>query len=214
MSMEEFDISLEEKNFLDNLTRFMADKQFVAQVINESRKNPNRENYPSIDLGSYDDAEHGLLFGAQNHVMIDPFLSPEVSVQMISRLKDYGAKISQVSQHENIRKVEYSVGGTNRVIELVTADADKLDKELEERIRRGISSLIMKGMGGFKGQDGYTDLIGVLEKYIQFLQVDGLLLSGVTPQTKFKKIGQGNLPYWVHSSQDYRLSPHGLYLKK
>ena len=206
-------LSLEEKRFLDNLTRNMTHESFIQHIIREARKNPNRENYPSVDLGSYDDVEHGLLFGAKHHIMIDPLLSPEVSAEIILKLKNYGASIVRVTQQDNTRNVEYKIGSQNRALKLVEADASKLDEALDQRVQSGISSLIMKSMGGFKGQDGYTNLVDVMEKYLLYLREGGLLLSGVDPKAEMKKVGEGKLSYWVHTSNDCRVSPHGLYLK-
>jgi len=211
--LDDINLSQEERVFLANAIQGIMDKPFAYEIIKKSAENPERKKYPSVDLGSFDDVEHGVLFNATKHIMIDPQISRETIDGVVQRLQKYGADIDRVDNRNYTTKVRYKVGNTQRTLYFVKADATKVKPAMEVMVKNGIFSLIMKGMGGFRGSDNYGNLLDALERYVGLLRKWGLLLTGVQPQTKLDKIGEGIIAYWVHSSNDYRLSTHGLYQK-
>lgn len=203
----------EERTFLANSIRNIVDKPFAYAIIEKSGKNQHMEKYPSVDLGAYDDIEHGLLFGAKTHIMIDPLIDQGILIDIIGKLEDFGAKMAGFDVDGDITKVGYNVGYYSRELYLVKTEAMKTSHNIKEKVENGISALIMKGGGGFRGRDGFGNLSEAAGHYSSFLKVGGLLLTGVAPKKPFEKIGDGMLSYWTHLDQGYRLHSHGLYMK-
>lgn len=207
--LADINLSEEEKIFLANSIKTIVDKPFAYDIIKRATENHEREFYPSIDLGSFDDLEHGVLFCAKNHIMVDPQIDYE---SVLQKLEDYGAKITEAVIQDNILTVHYDIGGTTRELDLVRATAMEKNPFLNDKVKDGISSLMMKGKGG-RGKAEFGDLSEVVEHYASFLRNGGMLLTGLPLKKEMEKIGEGMLAYWVHSSEDYRVSLHNLYLK-
>ncbi len=208
--LSDIEMPPEERVFLANAIKGIIDKPFAYQIINESRNNPNRQKYPSVDLGAYVDVEHGVLFGARRHIMIDPQLSQKYLPEISGKLEALGAKIKGISSQGSNTRIRYTIGKEDRELYLSGADAMKVNDQINSMVGR-ISALMMKGKGGMLGADGFGNLIYALNMYAQRLQPNGLLLAGVEPEAHLEMIGHGQLSYWVHISNDYRLSRHNLY---
>ncbi len=209
----DLNIDEHERRFLAYILAGMPDKPFAYDIIKISRSNPDRMKYPSVDLGSFDDIEHGMLFGARHHIMIDTLLSRKLAEQLIEKLKRYGANFTGVTQNHDVTKINYSLGQEGRKITLVKADAAKLDDKVYSEIQRGIYSLVLKGGGGASNV-GNSNVLEALEHYVQFLKEGGLVLSSRALKNHLDRVSSGMLGYWSHVSSDCRFSEHTLYQKR
>jgi len=212
--LADIDVSREERAFLANIIQGMIDKPFVYGVIKAAAENPNKNRYPSVDLGAHDDVEHGLLFGARTHIMVDPLISKGTIDEVLQKLRDYGADVGAVNRmgDGNIRAV-YNVGNTERELYLVGREAMAVGPHIKQMIETGMFALVMKGKGGIANGE-FGSLLEAVEHYSTFLINNGLSLTGVPTKKPFERIGEGMLAFWAHISQDYRLSPHYLYANR
>jgi len=215
--IDSLDSLLRNLNLSDNERRFMAhviaevvDKPFAHQIMMAARDNPARNPYPSVDLGSFDDIAHGLLFGAKEHIMIDFALSEREIESVVRRLQSYGANVLGVVQRGSITNIDYQVED-DRKVRLVKADATRLDAQTRAELQRGVYALIVKGLGGYNGA-GYGNVFEALEQNAQFLRDRGLILTP-KPTTQLERLFSGILSYWSHVSQNYRFQKHTLYQK-
>src|SRR3989338_2678747 len=92
--LQDIEMSQKERVFLAKVIREMVDKPFAYEIIKKSRENPNREKCPSVDLGAYEDIEHGVLFGAATHIMIDPLTGQESIERILQKMDKLGASIT------------------------------------------------------------------------------------------------------------------------
>ena len=203
-----------EGNFVSELVKNTYDKKFVSMIMTMAKQNPNRQYYPSVDLGSFDDIEHGLMFGAPYHIMIDPDINGDVLVDIVRKLERYGAQLNEINRHDNTTKIDYIMEGEKRRLELIQADAADVYKNPDFKGREGLSFVMMKGKGGLRGADEHSNLIEILEHYVALLRDNGLVLSGVEPKAQLKKIGEGMLEYWVRTADNIKIGPHFLYRKE
>jgi len=209
----------EERIFLANAAREIVDKPFAYQIIKESRENPDRETYPSVDFGAYEDIKHGLLFGARTHIMIDPRIKQQNLVTIIGKLDEFGARVKRITtnvtnNHDNGYRanIRYRVGDVERELYLVGTEAMKAEGYIEQMFGADIFSLMMKSRGRVKG-DSTSHLPEEVKYFGNFIREGGLLLGAVSPKPDFKEIGKGMLAYWSHTHQEHRFSQHGLYQK-
>ena len=210
--LQDIEISKEERVFLANAMRTIIDKPFAYEVIKVAMENSNREKYPSVDLGAYDDLEHGVLFGAKTHIMIDPIVGQRTIDWILQKLEGYGANVASVDQQGNrITRVGYEVGDVEIELYLVGTEAMKIPDSMERIVERGIFALMMKGWERFRRDVG--DLKEALNHYSTFLIPSGLLLTRWPPETGLKKVGEGMVEYYTHLDESQRLALHGLYLK-
>jgi|TARA_B100001964_G_C14252614_1_gene610670 hypothetical protein len=204
-------VSRGERVFLANAIKDIIDKPFAYEIIKTSTANPDRETYPSVDLGAYDDVEHGMLFGARTHIMVDPLLTQKNLSYILRKLETFGSKVKGINVDGDTTRIQYSVGDSQREIHLVRAEAMKVGPNITRMVENGISALMMKGWERFREEFG--DLKGALDHYSTFLKLGGILLTRWPPEKGIEKIGEGKIAYWVHLNDDYTLSSHGLYLK-
>ena len=210
--LQDIEISQEERVFLANAMRTITDKPFAYEVIKRSRENLNRERYPSVDLGAYEDIEHGVLFGAKTHIMIDPLIGQRTIDGILQRLRNYGANVGDVyMEGDRTTNVKYRVGDAERELYLVGTEAMKVPEDIKRIMERGIFALMMKGWERFRRDVG--DLKEALDHYSTFLIPGGLSLTRWPPETGLKKVGEGMVEYYTHLDRNQRLAPHGLYLK-
>jgi len=211
--LEDIEMGQEERVFSANAMRVMVDKPFVYEVIREARSNPDRQSYPSVDLGAYEDLEHGVLFGARTHIMIDPLIGQGTTDRILQKLKGYGANVTSVdAQDDKTTKVRYMVGDEERELYLVGTEAMEVNPDIRQMVREGIFSVMMKGWERFRGPD-VGDLKDALDHYSTLLIVNGLMLTRWPPEKGIEKIGEGNIEYHTHLSDMGRVATHGLYRK-
>ena len=211
--LADVDVSQEERAFLANAIKEIIDKPFAYEIIKTAAENPNRKKYPSVDLGAYVDVEHGVLFGAETHIMIDPLLRQKNLSNISRNLEAFGANVKGFDVDSDTTRIEYTVGDSQKELYVVESEAMNVGPNITRMVENGISALMMKGRGGDTTR-GFGSLLEEVEHYIPFLVGGGILLTGVRPKAKLEKIGEGMLAYWTHLDQNYRLSQHGLYLKK
>lgn len=195
--LSDLEIDLEERNFLANVVKNMIDKPFVYEILKSAYTNPNRNEYPSVDLGSFDDIEHGLLFGAETHIMIDPLISGITIDKVIQKLNVFGSTITENQEKGYGAHVFYKIGDTERELYLLGTEVKILDANIyKRRIKEGIFAVIMKGLGGKK--EKFSHRRDSLDHYSQLLKENGLLLLAKSPELSFKKIGIGKLSFESH----------------